>query len=145
MCETVFVYVYAETKPSDSKKKKKKMSHEKYSSFWINEISFGLELTANGCCFSVVNFLASFFFFFILIFHPNWFRIGEKLNISKMNLKCPLCARLSVSIFALHLHCINAHSKEFFTCAWCTVPFASLRALQNHATNCSKFMEMEVK
>lgn len=59
------------------------------------------------------------------------------LTFCKMEYKCPSCAYLSDSITLLHVHCINAHPKEFFTCPWCTVPFATLRILQKHAPNCS--------
>lgn len=54
-----------------------------------------------------------------------------------MEYKCPSCTYLSDSITLLHVHCVNAHPKEFFTCPWCTVPFATLRVLQKHAPKCS--------
>lgn len=54
-----------------------------------------------------------------------------------MEFKCPLCTYSSGSITLLHVHCINAHPKKFFTCPWCTVPFISVRALQKHARICS--------
>lgn len=40
------------------------------------------------------------------------------------------------SITILHFHCITVHPNKFFTCPWCTVPFASLRELQKHALQC---------
>lgn len=53
-----------------------------------------------------------------------------------MNLKCPVCAFPEESIEWLHVHCVLRHPKEFVTCPWCTMPFASLRSLQNHTKEC---------
>lgn len=61
-----------------------------------------------------------------------------------MNFECHLCSYTTDSIPLLHVHCINAHPREFFTCPWCTIPFGSLRTLQKHTKNCPQFNTNEV-
>lgn len=51
-------------------------------------------------------------------------------------MNCPVCDFPEEAIEWMHVHCILKHPKEFVTCPWCTVPFASLRALQNHTKEC---------
>lgn len=55
--------------------------------------------------------------------------------IMSQKYKCPVCAFADESLAILHVHCVSGHPKEFFTCAWCTVPFATLRALKMHIRN----------
>lgn len=84
-------------------------------------------------------------------FQLNWIQFHERIElffywtlfVGAMN--CPVCDFPEEAVEWMHVHCILKHPKEFVTCPWCTVPFASLRALQNHTKECPALNKNELR